>query len=546
MRQGAVLRTSQSMRGRVWWTAIIGSGLSVALLWLTDLPLGVPGEWTWPRLPADAQSGWNLLLALGVAAVYAGFVAAGQRRLAARAVSSVELTSWLIGLFAAGVVWVWTVQETAPPAGQFGKMPFVLYYPSSSGYFHKVRYDAPDAARFLAGYEALMAEGDVLHVGTHPPGLFLLFHALTGLQQASPGLTDSLYQWAPQSFRDAWEIVLELSAASAHPATPADGVVLWLAALLALGCAVATVWPLFGLLSWSLPRDRAWMVASLWPTVPAVAIFLPKSDAAYPLISTWLVFIIIGSWRKRSVAGAALAGVSVWLGMMASLAFLPVLLFCGLLMLIDLWRRFRHEPAARGRLLRHFAGWVGGWSVGFAVPVIALAWGAGINLLMVWWWNYHNHAGFYGQYPRTWWLWLLVNPLELSLAVGWPVALCSLLAISRTEWRGVLSQPRPAAIAAGLAVWGLLWISGKNSGEAARLWLLLMPGCVWLSGQWESSTTAAASTSSTASSTASTTQPNSPALTSDGTPAWLWILGLQLCVGILTVHRIGGFHLSAE
>jgi hypothetical protein len=27
---------------------------------------------------------------------------------------------------------------------------------------------------------------------------------------------------------------------------------------------------------------------------------------------------------------------------------------------------------------------------------------------------------------------------------------------------------------------GLLWLSGKNSGEAARLWLFLMPWLIWL------------------------------------------------------------------
>ena len=44
-----------------------------------------------------------------------------------------------------------------------------------------------------------------------------------------------------------------------------------------------------------------------------------------------------------------------------------------------------------------------------------------VNLLNVWAWNYRNHAGFYGQFPRTYWRWLLVNPLELALALGVPI-----------------------------------------------------------------------------------------------------------------------------
>ena len=75
----------------------------------------------------------------------------------------------------------------------------------------------------------------------------------------------------------------------------------------------------------------------------------------------------------------------------------------------------------------------------------------------------------------------------------------------------------------GIAVWGLLWVSGKNSGEAARLWILLMPGLVWLAGQ------------SRYSEQAGTAPRSGIELT----------LAFQLAVCILTVHRLGGFHLAA-
>ncbi len=35
------------------------------------------------------------------------------------------------------------------------------------------------------------------------------------------------------------------------------------------------------------------------------------------------------------------------------------------------------------------------------------------------------------------------------------------------------------AIAFG-CTWGLLWLSGKNMGEAARLWIFLTPCLIWL------------------------------------------------------------------
>ena len=35
-------------------------------------------------------------------------------------------------------------------------------------------------------------------------------------------------------------------------------------------------------------------------------------------------------------------------------------------------------------------------------------------------WNFRNHAAFYDHYTRTYWKWLLVNPIELIFAVGAP------------------------------------------------------------------------------------------------------------------------------
>jgi len=38
-----------------------------------------------------------------------------------------------------------------------------------------------------------------------------------------------------------------------------------------------------------------------------------------------------------------------------------------------------------------------------------------------------EHAGFYRHYARTYWKWLLVNPVELSYSAGWPVAILAFI-----------------------------------------------------------------------------------------------------------------------
>lgn len=507
------------MARRAFWISIAaGVSGTVWLLWGAALPLGVPGEWEWRRLPADAQSAWNLAWALVVAAAYLGFVAWGGRRLAHADPPRAETALWLGALPVAGFWWLWCVQETAPPAGQLGKAPFVLYYPSSSGYFYKARYDAPDVGQFLADYERLMQSGDVLHVGTHPPGLFLVFHGLLRLVDACPALVAGLTALAPESVRAAQAIVAENTAATSRPLTPSDGAVLWLATLLVQAAAAATVLPLYGLLRVALPRSAAWWGAAAWPAVPAVAIFIPKSDAAFPLLATLLVWTAWNAARRDSLAWGVAAGVVSAAALLCSLAFLPV----GLCAALAIGASYVTAPPQSGR--RRIAWrWFVGAVAGLVVPCAVLSLCGRINLWHVWLWNYHNHARFYAEYRRTYACWLAVNPLELALAVGWPAWIAGSAGCWRV-WRTRRSRPEawPLAVAS-VCVMVLLWLSGKNSGEAARLWLLLLPGVVWLAGHaW----------------------PGAEAADAPKTLRWeraAW-LALQLLASILTVHRVGGFH----
>lgn len=511
------------MQKIVWAVCgLLAAAISVYGLWLSNVPLGVPGEWTWNRLPRDEISLGNLQLAWLCGAVYVSVVMLGGRRIQSPNIHVIEQTSWLCGLLLAAGFWIWQVQETAPTAGQWAKAPFVLYYPSSSGYFYKVRYDQVPAGRFLAEYEALMSEQDVLHVGTHPPGLFLVFYGLIGLAEQSPGITSGLTSTMPETFRDAFAIVRENTSVTAHPAVAVDETILWLATLLVFGCTIGTMLPLFGLLRANLNPEHAWYGAAFWPLIPAAAIFQPKSDAAYPFLATLFIYLGWKAWRTSSLPYALLTGFVLWCGVMCSLAFLPVVLLAALLLVIDV---VLERPDYRK------AGWsISFAATGFALPSVIL-WGlTGIIMPRIWWWNYHNHAGFYAQYPRTWWKWLLVNPLELSVAVGLPICLLAM----RGLWQLQRAPRRHGAhlrwaSLAGVAVWSLLWITGKNSGEAARLWLILMPFLVWLASfglPLEAPTPAP----------------------DQRLGSWRWItfwLILQMGVAACTVHRVGGFHLVA-
>ena len=517
---------------RLWfWLCLIGGVVgSQICLWLTVLPLGIPGEWTWHRVAAEPDLPWNLL-GLGVAAaLYVGFVEAGSRRLTSGKIRSIEVGVWLIGLVAVAFTWLWVVQECAPIRNRLGKSAFVLYYSASSGYFTRARYENPDPREFLSGYEALMRAGDVLHVGTHPPGLFLIFHGMIEACRQSTELAAFLDATQPPSFREACDVIARnsVSLIPPRPLLSADRRVLWLATLLVLATASAAVLPLFALVRRTHDAVTAWWAAALWPAIPAVAVFAPKSDVAYAFVGLLMVGAWLAAVDRRSLALAFLAGLLVWCGLMMSLAFLPVLLF----MAIVGWKVGTtpdietDSAGVSSRLKQWTAGrpptrcLAAGLS-GFVIPTLLMGCFCRVTLFTIWRLNYQNHAGFYVKYSRTYWQWLLVNPLELTFAVGWPVALLAACVLwNAFRFRRLMMSPTALAV---MIVWGSLWLTGQNSGEAARLWIVFLPWLVLLSGDQLAE------------------------LDGSTTNRWLrpslLILATQLVVSALTVARVNGFAL---
>jgi len=320
--------------------------------------------------------------------------------------------------------------------------------------------------------------------------------------------------------------------------------VLWLATLIVMFLAALTVVPLYGLIRRSVSAENAWTCVALWPAVPALAIFIPKSDAAFPCLGLLLLWVWLNAWDRRSLGLSLLAGLMTWCCLLCSLAFLPVLLaafcltlgasLCQIVFSKRLSTAVNSEPRSTSPLsLRHglciLAAVVGG-----AIPTLILGTFAHINLLTVWWWNYQNHAGFYRQYPRTYWKWLLVNPLELSFAAGWPVALLAMLAcvhglssVFRDRAKGWGGQALKV-VSSLVLVWGILWVTGKNSGEAARLWLLFMPWLIWMASFEIESVLS---------------QGKDPDVRQRIS---LQILAVQFLACLLTVARISGFHMDSN
>lgn len=522
--------------------------VTLLLLWFSDLPLGVPGEWVWSRITAgDDPTGYVQFewLAGGVFAFVTGCC---YLWIAARASQRIEhasrtgVAAWLTTITLAGFAFLWVLQDAPPERYRLSKSAFAMYYPSVSGYFHEAAWKIESTPKFLAGYEERIRTADqnerVLHVGTHPPGLFLLHRGLLNSIDLSPGLPDVLHATEPASVRAAFDVIAENARFGPHPLTARERAAAWLAILLTQLVAVAAVCPLYLLLRRCCDRATAVRLIAWWPLLPAVAVFLPKSDALYPFIGLLLLWLWMTAVDRNSRSRAFLAGVVCWAGMFLTLAFLPIAAVAAIATLLQMrWTHSRNadKPAVAtqsisiGQLCLLIA--IG--FVGFAIPVVWLWQFYDLNLPAVWLQNYHNHAEFYAHFPRTWWRWLPVNLGEAFVAVGGPLAILTLCGTIRLTARRETSSENSAEelrstrqSALGIAcvfVWGLLWLSGKNQGEAARLWLIVFPWTIVLAaGPWRNE------------------MPVSQRLS---TRAWWLLSTLQLLACVSTVLRVSGFSL---
>jgi hypothetical protein len=117
---------------------------------------------------------------------------------------------------------------------------------------------------------------------------------------------------------------------------------------------------------------------------------------------------------------------------------------------------------------------------------------------------------------------LLINPIELAVAAGLPLTTLALAAYHRPgkTWRDKAAGPLWCCA----LVWGCLWLSGKNSGEAARLWIVLMPWLIWLTGTGFAHP-----------------QEDSAQGSRGASAVWRVALALQLLLGIVLVFAVAGF-----
>jgi hypothetical protein len=421
----------------------------LALIRSGRIPLGVPGEWEWLRVRATVEPAL-VLIAIAVVGVYVAYAAVAARLIGKGGRAGI----WLVGLVPLAITVQMAVQEGAPPAYGLEKWVLALIQPGSSGYYTVARDQIQDLPEFLAAYPGWIKGQDSFHIGTHPPGLFAASWGMLRFMETHPGSARAIADLLPRSFHVAFDSFdpRRPSPMTHRAALAATGFVILVA------CAMTCV-PLYWLARRNLSSSAAWASAAIWPLVPAGMMFQPAADAAFPLLST--LALALAAWSGRRWWMAIAAGVVLGVGTQFTLAFFPVGLVAGIVMLAD------RELGWKERAWNIVFTGAGFLAVTFAFWIIT-----GANPFAIWRTNAANHARFYVEYPKSYLAWVVENPIELAIALGVPTAV----------WAAIGLRRCPPVAWATLATLAFLTLSGKNLSEVARLWLPLMPPLVASAG----------------------------------------------------------------
>jgi hypothetical protein len=308
-----------------------------------------------------------------------------------------------------------------------------------------------DLPAFLASYraETRMVSG----IALDPPGLLAAFRAMVSAFERIPALAEPFGALTrPLQCQD--PVINTWTNAEYAAAWPQMFMPLW---------AALTVIPLrhFGRLIFDGATVNK--ALALWPLVPGMALFVPRLNTLYPLLTlTLLLFLWHGLTRPRLIY-MALAGFILSGGTFLNLSLAPLGLLAGLLVLGYTWQR--RLPLARALIQLAVFGVavLSVWAIYYILsgisPLDVIRLGLGTHLVL----------------DRPYLPWLFLHPWDMFMFIGLPVALIALF----RGWQATQTNPSARLFVAALALTTVLLIlSGTARGETGRVWLFFAP--LWL------------------------------------------------------------------
>jgi hypothetical protein len=451
----------QHPKSRILWL-LIPALLLLAVLLFDLLPvLRGNDEWRWPL--REPQTAARLLLPIITLSLYVILSARWLRGFDREAVSRryerwflffVTLTAPLLQFSLAFAV------SRTPLLEFFG--PTVSVH--NSGYF-TTAVSTPDLNSLLANFPALMLRLPI-HVQSHPPGAVIAQWLSWQGFQALPMLADAVAM--PLRTLQCHNPGL-MALDNAQIASASLGMLLPLLGGLA-------VWPLYAFAKRISNARVAAITALLFPVLPLFAMWMSQWDQVYPLLLFFGLYLAHTGLERKSYWRIFAAGVPLSIASFFSVGNFVLIAIVALYSAAWLWLQRGSPRPSVTQLLRQVvvfaAGCISIWLLYGLVyrvnPLSVISTGSRLA--------YESTTG-----NRTYGTWLLGNPIDFVVFLGFPIAILLIYnLVRRTPFPWSLL---PIAIAtAGTLV--MLWLSGIVRGEVGRLWMYFGPLLVLIAVGW--------------------------------------------------------------
>ncbi len=441
------------------------TALAVILLWLDWLPLGVAGQWFWPRRVVPLGIGIGAAVAVGAIAV-AGVTTFGWLRRDGVPSRATAVLLVLL-LLAAGTAALFGLALDDP--GFLLSGPLALISDSSMGYYTQaLQLSAP---RDAFSYHLARTVNTNLpdRVRTHPPGPIVFFYFLhRSLQRAPQLLTRVETTLAGKYGLTAAKLHEVASKLSAVPLSRQDALVAVPLALVMTGLAVLIVLPAYGIGATALDRRSGLILALLAVTLPSLLHFAPSIDGigavlALSFVWLWLVTLCRGRVWLYVLSALAASVMLLW-----SFGF-AILIVIALLGALPVWGQ-----AYPDQLSRHLRGVAWGVVAFGAMHAVLYLW-SGYNILSVLPASLAAHRQILAAVGRGYWVWLPMNLYDFLLFMG-PALVVTSTAVVGSGLAGRRWPALPQGLVIGLIITlSVLLISGSTRAEVGRIWLFLMP-----------------------------------------------------------------------
>jgi len=338
--------------------------------------------------------------------------------------------------------------------------------PNATTYFG-VALDVQNPADWVGRYPELLRTLPY-HAATHPPGFVLFFLAIQRacaalIETPSPALAD-----LATAYSDLFGLGL----------APPDA-----AAAIAGALAIALIGALGLLPIYFLSRRLSNPGAAICSTclaasLPGLLLLGASPDLVVMSLTIFALCLGYCAWRGKSAPLGLLAGFAVAVGLFFTLGFALVAAWSALWIVFGALGSGPRGPALRRALV---AGALG--LAGFAVFYLALYLLYGYQPVAVTLKALSAHRGVTTiEAARTYWKWLLMNPVECAIFAGLPLTVAALWS------RRALRTPDYARLRPFLISWlvlfALLDLSGAVRGEVGRIWLFLLWPAALAAGAW--------------------------------------------------------------